>query len=1305
LWIALHDENLESLLTKAKELEKKYEWLQAVEYHKKASKSTPEKNDALSVAKLQEEIGFCFSRASFQTNTNEEFQRLMKLAIRNYKKAIDLYQKIYETHESAIVFNLRSTLALLKSWIVTTPSKRDLLINDWWNLKKKAISIFEESKDFKAIGKAYTDLLDDSATIGRLFWLDLYTKYAEYLEIGEKAIEVLSKTQNNYELTRAYSWASFYYGYCLFLQRDEDRKGEFIEKCSKYSKQATLLSKEVTDARVLFEVYNAAHFEALVCQNNPVLALELTEKSINQAIITKDNILIGRGKSWASWVSLIIREENPDKHRTRMEQSMVWSFESITNFEIINSQINLFPSYRNYVESLLELASLAVHPKKRRSFLEKAVNIGQEFWINNKWQNNVLYWASQIGLIRALYLFSKTETNENKKIEILKEIQDYSKKQANGLQQYMPTFMIWRARTQNYLASMETELAKNQQIKKQKLTYLGRAIVNMQNCSKIMEDDKNIHQTGWSTAFYGDFYYKFGEILRNLYDLTGENETKQRAINAYCRAIEIFQKRELNAHAAESYWQIAKIQSQNGNHLKAAKNYELASQAYDIASEKIPPLSEFYNEYCLYMQAWSQIELARNEHSIEDYNEAKKHYEQAAILHRTTKFWNYLAPNYLAWAHLEDAEGLSRKESAQQANRTFQKAFEQFSNIEESVKQKIEEIKSLEEKEMAEKLLGASKFRQKYCRARILMEEAKLLDREGKYLQSSRKYGEAAQTISAIVDKTDVEVERNELKYLVILCQAWQKMAVAEEKTSSQPYLEAAALFEQAKDYCYTKKASLWALGNSSFCRGLAAGIEYQSSADLREHSKAKSLLKSAANSYLQAGFKQASEYCKATQRLFDAYAFMNKAENELDQKKRAEQYQIAENLLQIAAGSFMKAKQPEKTAQVQKILVNVMEEKSLAVSLSEVMQAPTIASSTLSFAAPTPTKEISVGLENFEHENVQANMIVDKREVKVGESFCLSVEFVNAGKESALLLRVDDFVPSNFVIVKKPEIYRIEDTTLNMKGKQLAPLKLVEVKLTLQPSKKGDYSLYPRVQYLDERGQNKCLQLKTLEIRVEEVLLEDRVTTGTLELDSLLLGGVPKEYAVALSGPPCDERELIINNFLKVGVEEGITFYVSTEATGLEGLLENSNFCLFLCNSKPKTSVPNVPNVYKLQNKADITNLGIALTKAYRSIDQSVNNKRVCVEILSDVLLKHGVNTTREWLSGLITDLGAKGFTILAAIDPNMHATEHANAVINLFDGEISVTKTKDPLECKTSIRIEKLRNQDYIKNPICLT
>jgi KaiC/GvpD/RAD55 family RecA-like ATPase len=723
-----------------------------------------------------------------------------------------------------------------------------------------------------------------------------------------------------------------------------------------------------------------------------------------------------------------------------------------------------------------------------------------------------------------------------------------------------------------------------------------------------------------------------------------------------------------------------------------------------LAAKEIPQLGSFYDNYSKYMLAWMEIEHAKHNHSLGEYREAKNHYENAAKLHVSSEQWSFLKTNYMAWASLEEAECLSRKEQTEKAEKVFQKAHIQFIDSEKAIKAKYAEITSPEEKQAVRILLAGSDMRRRFCQARIKLEEAKLLDKMGKHLQSSISYGEAARKLESFTEKVESEAERKEMEYIAALCKAWGEMAAAEETTSSELYLDAAELFEKAKEYCYTKKASLWTLGNSSFCRGLAAGVDYQTMLNVEDHNKAKGYIQNAATNYFQAGYQNAAEFAKATLRLFDAYLFMNQAERETDTEKRVKQYQLAENLLKLAADSFTEAQQPEKTAQVRQILENVTEEKELAISFNEVLQAPSIASTTQSFTAPTPTSEALFGLEKLQHATVQANLIADLKQVKVGESFCLSVEFVNAGKEPSLLTRVDDFVPSDFIVVKKPEIYRLENSCLNMKGKQIAPLKLVEAKLILQPSKKGTYQLKPTVHYLDELGQSKSLQLKPIEINVEEVVLADRVSTGTRELDSLLLGGIPKEYAVVLTGSPSDERELLIKNFLEAGTGEGQnSFYVTTEATGLEYLLEKPSFNLFLCNPKPKLDIADLPNVTKVRGKTDLTNLNIALLRSYRSVEQS-SGKRICIDTVSDILLEYGVKATRKWLAELNTDLVSKGFTVLAVVNPLMHTSEELNSILDLFDGELSLSQSGDPLQCRRFICVKNLRNQDYIKNPVCL-
>ena len=178
----------------------------------------------------------------------------------------------------------------------------------------------------------------------------------------------------------------------------------------------------------------------------------------------------------------------------------------------------------------------------------------------------------------------------------------------------------------------------------------------------------------------------------------------------------------------------------------------------------------------------------------------------------------------------------------------------------------------------------------------------------------------------------------------------------------------------------------------------------------------------------------------------------------------------------------------------------------------------------------------------------------------------------------------------------------------------------------------------------------------------------------------------------------------MIIRNFLEEGTrEEQTTFFVTTEATGLEPLFGNPCFHLFLCNPKPKSQVPDLPNIYKLRSKTALTNLSISLIKAYQNLEPS-SAKRVCVEIVSDVLLDYEAKATRKWISELIADLGSKGFTVLAVMDPSMHPQEQANAVITLFDGEIELAQTEDSLEPKTTLRVKKLRNQIFITKTISL-
>jgi KaiC/GvpD/RAD55 family RecA-like ATPase len=1314
LLIALQGSNLESLLDRAKELEKKYEWLQAIEYYKKGSNLALESNELTKIAELHERIGFCLFRGAFQAESNTDFRSRMKLAARAYEKAVIILEKAQEEEKSAQISHAKAMVKFMKFWLATIPSKMKELVEDWRKFEIEALKAYEKVGDRLGIGITCTNLAEDhfgQAVSITSDWALLKQKIEEGIHYGEKAIEALSEVDSEPALARAYMWTSFNYAVAVWFRILENKREEFGEKSITYSTKALTLSKRTNDAYLIAHSNLTSGLREWGYSLNPISALEFCKEALKYGRIAKDVLLISMANMWIVFNNnhVLNLEDDPDKQREGFRNSLRHAQNGVHYARIFAGYPYLNFAHCPYIWTHYWFSLVETDLKAKRIFLENAVKIGRQSiknaaqWIRT--HPSPFIHEELVTFTNVLYELSKLEVKVDKKRLLLEEASKYAEILVEISQRVAP-FAYWNnGGAENTRALIQAALAEIEPNPERKKKLLENAILIMENCFALIAKDLKDITPGWKIHFIGRYYYWFGAILEQLHFLTKDKTVLKRAIDAYGNAAESYGKAKLKTREAEACWQKANLHDFLENFLEASYDYESASKLFKIASEEIPQLLEFYQEHSTYMHAWSEIEQAKYTHSIEEYNKAQQHYEKAARLHQATNSWNYLAPNYRAWSNVEEAENLSRKENPQQAKETFQKAYEQFYNSEKSFKQKLKETTSSEERENTQKLFKASAHRRDYCQARILMEEAKLLDRKGKYLQSSKSYKEAAQNIQSIVEKVESKAERKELEYLRLLCQAWEKMAFAEETTSSESYLEAARLFEQAKEYCYTKKASLWTLGNSNFCKGLAAKTQFQNTFKKTHHSTANKHVRIAADYYKRAGFVTASEYAKATQRLFDAYLYMNSAEEEVDPEKKTKYYQLAEQLLQIASGLFIRAKQPEKTDQVQEILSTVREEKALAASLNQVLQAPTIASSTMSFSAPSATSEISVGLEQFQHANVQANLITGLREVRVGESFCLTVEFVNAGKEPALLTRVEDFVPPDFLVIEKPEIYRLEETCLNMKGKQITPLKLVEAKVVLQPSKKGIYELKPTVHYLDELGQKKSLKLKSIEIKVEQVILADRVSTGTKELDSLLLGGIPKEYAVILSGPPSDERELIIKNFLEAGTKEGQTsFYVTTEAIGLENLFEKSGFYLFLCNPKPKVEIPDLPNVTRLRSKTDLTNLNIALLKAYRNVEQS-SRKRICIGIVSDVLVDHGAKTTRKWIAELTTDLVSKGFTVLAIMNPGMHPADQATGIIDLFDGEISLTQTEDPLDCKKSIRVKKLRNKDYIKNPICLT
>jgi len=1079
---------VEEVSRKAVALEKQYEWARAAEHYRQALRIVRE-GEFAEGGEIQERIAYCLYQGAFQADAREEFRSRILEAVRAYEKAAEVYEKV----EHAKSLYCRALALYANSRALIVASRKKAVLDECGELLKEAMKTFEAVGDRLSQGKACTDLslclLDRRAL--EWDWTENKRHLEEAIRHSQDAVSVLSEAGDERELTRAYIVAGWHSVLAGLGNLDEERNEEFKKIALNLAEKALELSKKTGDASLIARSSLLAEETEFNFTGNLELSRRHTEEALRQAKKTRDGNLIGYAKGDLAAVIgwMVNAEEDPDRLRAGLEQARRYIEESVRHYLIVCYYDYLPTAYSLHIEGYYFLArDVETDAKERRKALEKAIELSQEGLEHAEQSGGPGILNIHHSLSKVLYSLSKMATRVAEKRRLLEEASEHREKSASILEKTASPHDHWnRGVFYNYAALIKAELATIEADKEKKRGLLEDAVSSMDRCIELCTKWTTLNPTARLSAVLGWYYDWFGGMLDQLYALTREKSTLEKAVEVYESTAETYRKAELPSREAEAHWHLARLYDQLGENTKAQRSCQSASKSYEQAAEKIPGLQEYYVDYAVYMRGWSEIEKARHHHAHRRYDQAKEHYGNAADLHASTERWKYLSPNYLAWAKLEEAEDSSREERGEEAIGIFKETAGLFCEARNSIESELQKIHDLEEKRIATELVKASDLRHEYCQGRITLEEAKVLDRQGDHAESARKYGTAAEVFQQTAE-TGPEQTCRELQPIVYLCRAWQKMMMAESKASPTLYGEAAVLFEQAREHTADQATSLLALANSCFCKALEAGTEFETTRNMTTYSKAKKHLEASASYYLRAGFKNASEYARATIRLFDAYVFMSKAETETDPKKKAQYYQMAQKLLKASAGSYVKARHAGKSREVQRLLEGVKEEQALALSLSEVLRAPTITSATTTFSTPTPTHEEAVGLERFEHADVQANLIIRLKEVIVGQDMDLEIELVNAGKAPALLIKLQELIPADFEVKKVPEMYRVEDHYLNMKGRKLAPLRTEEIKLVLKPAAKGVFTLKPRVMYLDDTGKYKSHEPEPVTITVKEL-------------------------------------------------------------------------------------------------------------------------------------------------------------------------------------------------------------------------
>ena len=1090
-------EDLESLVSRAKEQEKEYDWSGAADSYKHVLDSLSEL-DALRKGEIQEALAYALYRMAFQADSPEEFRMMLDRATAAYQIAEDLYAESDDERGRPKRSRCESMIAFSGYWRAIDASEKKRFVEQTWTLAKDALKGFARLKSLYDFGKTYNDsILAAWAVFAYTDEFETRRSIAsETLAFGEEAVEMLSQTADSLELARAY--LNTCHAFSCFDSEFPHAKD--VTKYSRKRREFWLKGYQRLDDAALGEIGGMAPQYGLPTVDGLDETSGILERIVEQSHKTHDKLLIGFATEWfaRSIMLTCYVAEFPETRELAGQNALSKMKEADKNFSALSftpfvmstaaGRANAWPP----TPELGIAASLAwFEPDldKKRKLAKQALDAGEDqlrVALRSGYPDAICF--THLLLADALVSLAKTEKDPLVKKELLNQFVEHGKQWTEYYNRVAPGDCPDMGGYLYSLARTEFELAETTDDVEEKKRLLRTAAGRGKEVYSMLMRSVRPGVRPIVLGFLGLSQRDSGHYSVRLFELTNDMDDLRPALESFERAMEGFQRAEEPTGCAECSWEKAKIHDLLEEQMKASEEFLRASAFYRVSAEKYPHLVDLYQDHALYMQAWSEIELAKYHHARQDSSSALEHYEKAAQLHQSTRRWQHLAHNYQAWARLEAAESLSKNEKSSEASAAFADAANLFRESMDSVQAALSTTDDPEQRKMAAELVGAADARIEYSRARAIIEEARLLDKNGEEFASSEKYGAAVAMLQKTLQCLKSEQDRKEIHLILTLSKAWQLMVRAEAESVPDLYEDASALFEEAKDLTPGDKAKLLALGHSRFCKALKAGAKFVDTRDTVLHSEATKHLEGAASCYLKAGFKDASEHAKASKLLFDGYVQMDKANREEDTDKKARLFAVAEKILDASASSYDKAGQRGKREQVLRLLEKVKEEKELAVSLTEVLKAPDIISNTTVLSSPSPTHEVAVGLDRFEHADIHATMIVRPRDLKIGEDLDIEIELVNAGNRPAQLTKLDEAVPKGFDVVKEPEKYRIEDSYLNLRGRRLDALKTEDVKLVLKPTVQGHFTLKPRIMYLDETGKYKSCETEPVDVVVKEL-------------------------------------------------------------------------------------------------------------------------------------------------------------------------------------------------------------------------
>jgi tetratricopeptide (TPR) repeat protein len=953
----------EPLLKKARIKERNYNFEEAAGLYEQAAENFLTKNLLEEAAKTFNQLGLVYSYAFETAKTSEKFINNCKNGIKAYEMAKKLFIQI-GNHSN--VLECEANTLYINSFISGSiiEAKNNFIKSS--ELFIECSNFYEQEDNKEAIVRSLCSGLKSLS-----YALPNCKTSLEVKEILQKVNQLGDKSWKLSKEIKVFRYlgTSFYFDFTISSWVVYALNFKSNDRFYKYLKNLFLKFNEFfelvgswDDPRVLGMVFLASANAYCVYGNHYAKdeneqgeyidkGIELFEKALIFAKKAKNSFFIIQVIFWLNWWAFFNR-------RLKYVQKRI--------FNDVNELLNLgkvyidTPSFGYYLTNLLpafyyaNIAQLNMFTSRQRiSYAKKGVEYAKKSL--KFFSNSHLAIKALLMLTYSYSQLTALTTSKEEQEEYSNEMLD-SAKRAKEIGERFEGGLV-RGFSYNSLYRTYRTLADISEDKEKKLKML---LIAAQASKDYMKHTMEIITGNLMMEM------RLGLLYEEISIIAGKSEYLDKAKMSFFKVARESIERGYYYYAAAANEYIARMEDRLGNYSASAEHYE---KTFDTHKEslklvKYKPLILRINEKINYAYAWSLIERSKTYHKRENHLQAIETYKKACKILNVLSRYKHEADYYSAWILLEEAEHFSKQEMHKMAIEKYEATIKAFENAAATLKKSTARTKNKIEKERISKIEKLAILRIKHCAARINIERARILGKQGEHLAAAEKFSSAAAELIEVCNRFTIERERDELKAGYYLCRAWKSMAFAEYYGDSNKFAEAAELFERARTLFSSNKMKSLASGNSSFCQALKIGCKFdeitEATSKAKLYPKIKIMLRNAASSYRKGGFENGADWALATSSYFDAAWYLIRADEEIRLEEKKKLLDIGSEIFKSASELFGKAGYKEKEKEVLKQLDMLKKEESIIISALNAIKKPSISGSTIGISAPTCPLETS---------------------------------------------------------------------------------------------------------------------------------------------------------------------------------------------------------------------------------------------------------------------------------------------------------------------------------------------------------